>query len=264
MRSVLVTLAFVLLAGAGSSAGAAEPVAAEYVGIASALDDGRELYREQHFVERDASGRGVRVVLYVCPDGRAYARKRVTYSDWAGAPAFELLDARDGWLERVARADGALRVTVRVSADGRERSADISPPEGLVVDAGFDDFVRLKWDRLSAGERVDFAFLVPSRLAVMRFKVKRHMATELDGEAATVIRLSLGAWYGFLLPHIDVTYRDASRRLGRFEGLTNQRQPGGEHLMARIDFPADARKPLTAASLDAAQARVLDGTCDGS
>lgn len=264
MRSVLVTLAFALLAGAGSPAGAAEPVAAEYVGIASALDDGRELYREKHLVDRDASGRGTRVVLYVCPDGRPYARKRVTYTDWAGAPEFELYDARDGWLERVARSGSTLGVTVRERAGGSQRSAEINPPGGLVVDAGFDDFVRLNWDRLAAGERVDFAFLVPSRLAVMRFKVKRHKATELDGEAATVIRLSLGAWYGFLLPHIDVTYRDASRRLGRFEGLTNQRRPGGEHLMARIDFPADARRPLDASAIDAAGARDLDGTCNGS
>lgn len=264
MRIVLVTLASFLLAGAGRSAGAAEPVTAEYVGIASSLDNGAELYREQHFVDRDASGRGTRVVLYVCPDGRPYARKRVTYTDWAGAPEFELFDARDGWMERVARSGSTLGVTVRERADGRERSAEINPPEGLVVDAGFDDFVRLNWDRLAAGERVDFAFLVPSRLAVMRFKVKRHKATELDGEAATVIRLSLGAWYGFLLPHIDVTYRDASRRLGRFEGLTNQRRPGGEHLMARIDFPVDARKPLEPSAIAAAEARDLDGTCDGT
>lgn len=240
---------------------AAEPVAAEYVGIATTLDGGAVLYRERHHVERDADGRGTRVVVYECPDGRPYARKVVRYAGWAGAPDFEMVDARDGWRERVETVGERRRVSVVERAGGRERAVDLSAPEQLVVDAGFDDFVRRHWDRLAAGERVDFAFLVPSRFDVMRFKVKRLGEITVAGEPALVIRLGLGAWYSFLLPHIDVTYRTASRRLARFEGLTNQRTPGGGHVSARIDFPADARRPLAPGSIDAQKALALDGRC---
>lgn len=240
---------------------AAEPVAAGYLGIATALDGRTELYRERHHVERDADGRGTRVVVYECPDGRAYARKTVRYADWAGAPDFEMVDARDGWREQVETIGERRRVSLLERAGGRERAAELPAPEQLVVDAGFDDFVRRHWDRLAAGERVDFAFLVPSRLDVMRFKVKRLGETTVDGEPALVIRLGLGAWYAFLLPHIDVTYRTATRRLARFEGLTNQRTPGGGHVSARIEFPVDARRPLEPGAIDAAQARALDGRC---
>lgn len=240
---------------------AAEPVAAEYVGIATTLDGATELYREHHHVERDADGRGTRVVVYACPDGRPYARKVVRYSDWAGAPDFEMVDARDGWREQVETIGERRRVSLLERAGGRERAAELPAPEQLVVDAGFDDFVRRHWDRLAAGERVDFAFLVPSRLDVMRFKVKRLGETTVDGEPASVIRLGLGAWYSFLLPHIDVTYRNASRRLARFEGLTNQRTPGGGHVSARIEFPVGERRPLAEGAIEAAQSLALDGRC---
>jgi hypothetical protein len=259
MRHVLLVFAVALLAE--SPAAAREAESAEYLGVARSLDGRTELYRERHRVEREASGRGVRVVVYECPDGRPYARKVVRYRDWDGAPDFELLDARDGWRERVETVGERRRVAVRERIDGRERGRELVPPPGLVIDAGFDDFVRGHWDRLAAGERIDFAFLVPSRLEVLRFKVRRQGATTIDGEPATVIRLGLGAWYAFLLPHIDVTYRDATRRLARFEGLTNQRTPGGGHVAARIEFPAAARTALTPGAIDAALAVPLDGRC---
>lgn len=260
MRHLIFAAAVVALP-AVPPATAAEPVAAEYVGIATTLDGANELYREHHHVERDADGRGTRVVVYACPDGRPYARKVVRYTDWAGAPDFEMIDARDGWRERV-ETDGVARlVSVREREGGRERSARLEVPDALVIDAGFDDFVRGQWDRLASGERVDFVFLVPSRLDVMRFKVRRVGETTIDGEPAMVFRLGLGAWYSFLLPHIDVSYRIASRRLARFEGLTNQRTPGGGHVPARIEFPAEARRPLGEGAIEAALSVALDGRC---
>ena len=262
MRAHVLIVTLAALSASGVASATNQPYAYEYFGIASALDGGAELYREHHHVERDAAGRGTRVVLYACPDGRPYARKLVSYAGWEGAPDFEMLDARDGWLERVERDGDVRRVTVREQADSPERVAKLDAPEGLVVDAGFDDFVRANWARLAAGERIDFAFLVPSRLDVMRFKVKRQASATIDGEPATVVRLGLGAWYSFLLPHIDVTYRDASQRLAVFEGLTNQRSPGGSHLMARIDFPAEARRALSSGALEAAKTVPLDGRCE--
>jgi hypothetical protein len=260
MRATNLVLVALLALGAPLAA-AAEAVSVEYLGIATTLDGRVELYRERHRVERDRDGRGTRVVVYECPDGRPYARKVVRYADWAGAPDFDLLDARDGWRERVETVGDRRRVSVRERAGGRERSAELSVPDQLVVDAGFDDFVRLHWDRLVAGERVDFAFLVPSRLEVMRFRVRRQGETTIDGEPALVIRLGLGAWYAFMLPHIDVTYLEAGRRLARFEGLTNQRTPGGGHVSARIDFPSAERRSVAAGALDAVLAAPLDGDC---
>ncbi len=257
--SILVFVAIAALVPSASTAG--EAMSAEYLGFARSIDGRSALYRERHHVERDADGRGIRVVLYECSDGRPYARKLVRYVDRAGAPDFEMLDARDGWDERVETVGDRRRVSVRERFGGRERSVELSVPEQLVVDAGFDDFVRRHWDRLAAGERVDFAFLVPSRLGVMRFKVRRHAETTIDGEPALVIRLALGAWYSFMLPHIDVTYLKATRRLARFEGLTNQRTPGGGHVAARIDFPAESRRPLAPGALATARVVALDGRC---
>lgn len=57
----------------------------------------RLLYREEHVIRRDGDAPVERVVLYRCPDGTAFARKRVDYRASRTAPEFSLIDARDGY-----------------------------------------------------------------------------------------------------------------------------------------------------------------------
>ena len=62
-----------------------------------AADGQRVLYRESHFVR--TQGTPERWVAYRCPDGRAFARKRVLGG--GQAPAFALEDARGAYAEGV-------------------------------------------------------------------------------------------------------------------------------------------------------------------
>ena len=242
---------------------AADSRAETYIGIARSLDGRSELYRERHLLRRDAAGIGTRVVLYSCGEGVPYARKIVRYRDRQGAPDFSMEDARSGNREGAVREGEGLRVYSQAGAQAGERAALLDQLVNLVIDAGFDDFVRLNWDQIQQSQPVRLRFLVPSRQQIMAFTIKRQSASNFEGQPATVIRLRLGAWYGFLLPHIEVTYIDASRRLARFEGLTNKRADGGgKNIEARIDFPADLRQPLASGALEAAQTLTLAASCD--
>lgn len=255
MRSCGLVL-FLLPAVAGAQA-------LQYDGTAYDLDEARVLYRESHFLSRDADGRGERVVLYRCPDGAPFARKRVQYAGDAAAPSFELVDARLGYREGVRATGDAREVFVQESPDDAEERGPLPDAEGLVADAGFDEFVHRHWDALQAGETVRFPFLVPSRLDFYNFKVSKKGDTTLDGTSASVIRLALGSWWAFLLPHIDVAYSNDRRELLQFVGISNVRDEDGDNFKARIEFPRAARQPLADGALQAALSVALVGGCAG-
>lgn len=248
---------------ASGSPGARVPDGRVYHGDAFDVRSGTLLYRESHYLFRDDDGNG-RLVLYRCPDGAPFARKHVYYGEQPQAPVFALRDARLGYREGLRRDALGPEVYVQNGTDEAEKHALIDAVPDMVADAGFDEFVRRYWDVLQRGETMRFPFLVPSRLQVMDFRVRRHRGEGEGAERVSVFRLQPGAWWAFLLPHIDVTYRDRDQRLMRFEGLTNIRDAGGRNLSARIEFdPAFETTALSQADLDEARRHQLASACGG-
>jgi hypothetical protein len=220
--------------------------------IASGLDDGALLYREEHLVRLAGNRTSERLVLYRCLDGSAFARKRVRYGDDPYAPSFLLEDARSGYREGAERTADGLRVAW--SAPGEAESTALVRSGDLVADAGFDEWVRSAWAPLSSGETLSLDFLVPSRLRTYRFDVE-SIAAEDPGLRA--FRLRLGGWFGRLLPSIEVAYDATSLRLVRFEGLSNLRDDAGDAPMkVRIDFP-EPPSAIEPAAFDRALAEPL-------
>jgi hypothetical protein len=211
----------------------AHAVVQRELALASDLDDGAALYREEHLVRLADGGPAERLVLYRCLDGAAFARKRVRYADDPSAPSFQLEDARSGYREGAERSPEGTRVAW--TAPGGAEAAAVLPAGPLVADAGFDEWVRAAWEPLARGDTVSMQFLVPSRLRAYRFEVA---PVDADDPTLRAFRLRLGGWFGWLLPSIEVAYDAASRRLVRFEGLSNLRDDAGEApLKVRIDFP---------------------------
>lgn len=208
-----------------------------FIGYARSLDTGELLYTETHLISHDA-GIERRVVLYRCARGVApFARKELVYDADRSAPAFTFADARSGFIEGLTREAGRLRVFSRGPKDVTTRAAVLAAPGPFVADAGFDEFVRGHWDELARGTALEVPFLVPSRLDTMPFRVRKVRDERIDGEIASVFRLSLAGPLGWFLPDIEVSYRDRDRRLARYRGLTNIRDASGALLEARIEFP---------------------------
>jgi hypothetical protein len=245
------------------SALAAVPDGLVFHGDAFDPRSGEVLYRESHYVFRDEDGPG-RLVLYRCPDGAPFARKHVFYGEQPQAPVFSLRDARLGYREGLRRGELGPEVYVQNGRGEAEKRALLDAVPDLVADAGFDEFVRRYWDVLQRGETLRFPFLVPSRLQVMDFRVRKQGSAGEGAERESVFRLQLGSWWSFVLPHIDVAYRDHDQRLMRFEGLTNIRDLRGRNLSARIEFdPVYETADLSAADLDEARQAELASGCAG-
>lgn len=220
-----------------------------YVGLATDPASGAPLYEEHHYVRED----GERLVLYRCSDGTAFARKHVQAGDDALAPAFWLEDARFGYREGVQREGAKVFAYVQRSAAHALQRSEVGVTAALVIDAGFDEFVRRHWEELQRGRTVPLDFLVPSRRRTYAFGVKRLAAQSVDGEAASVLRLAPSGVLGWFAPAIEVIYRDADRRLLRFTGITNVRANPDDSISARIGFAPSREVALTPADWGSAR-----------
>lgn len=214
---------------------------------------GELLYVEQHLLQLEADTPTQRLVLYRCPDGTAFARKTVDYRQSRQAPEFSFEDVRIGYREGLRRSP---EPELWFADHNRPRRASIDEA-ALVVDAGFDEFVRMHWPALLAGEALRFAFAIPARQRSYGFALRHVGDRVIDNIPAAHLRLQLDGWLGRLLPGVDLYYSHQSRRLLRFEGLSNLRSDSGDgQLRARIDFPAPAR-PASGDEWQAAAAEPL-------
>ena len=85
-------------------------------------------------------------------------------------------------------------------------------------------------------------FAVPSRLSSLPFSLQRSGETVVAGEKAWLFELRLDSWLAVFAPKIQVAYGKASRRLLRFQGLSNLRDDRGvDSLVTRIDFDTPAK-----------------------
>jgi hypothetical protein len=228
---------------------AAAPLAAAATGItfqgaARDVATGKPLYREMHFVSAPGTARETRIVHYQCPGSDAiFARKELDYAPSREMPRFTLTDARLGYVEGLRTlANGRAQVFQVPGARRSERNALLPATKSVVADAGFDEFLKRHWAELERGQSIKFAFLVPSRLHEVEFKISKHGDAVIEGAPATVIRLNLSGFLGWFLPYIDATYRKSDRALMRYQGLTNLRDAAGNNMTALIDFPAAERR----------------------
>lgn len=210
--------------------------AQRYEGLAYGAKGGPLVYREVHWLYRDA-GVPSRLVLYRCPDGRPFARKRMREAPGATAPSFDFVDARSGYREGVRAGATGREIVWQPDARTPLRARPLDVPAGTVIDAGFDAYVRQHWNDIARAPQTVF-FLVPSRFDAIRFRIADGGAATYPGRPARTLRMGLAGLLGLALPDLELTYDAADHRLLRFRGPGTVRDAKGRMQMLRIEFPA--------------------------
>ena len=211
-RILLASLALWLAQGSAASSGPPSELppgkAPDIVGEALDPETGRTLYFEHHYCSEDALSCSV---FYLRPDEQVFATKQLDYEPSLKAPALVFRDYRNDREQSIAQ-----------------------PGDDQVVDAGFDNFVRLQWSDLAGGEEVRFPFRMVGRDDPVKMRANRESQCE-PGRLCLQIRLD--SWLlGSLVDPIQLTYDESSQRLLRFTGISNLKNDQGRSQKVDIRY----------------------------
>jgi len=209
-----------------------------YKGNAYDLDSGELIYIEEHVETYEGDRILSSRVAYRGPSGELLAEKAIDYRDRYWAPNFVLLDHRFNLREGGHWQKDEL-ILMANSESEKVRIPDNAP---VVLDAGFDQFIKSHWNDLLAGERVSFYFGSPSEQGLFKFFIQSEGHAPSDKGMVINLEMRLkNPLLRFLLPPINVSYIQVSGsesiRLLEFQGITNLNKTKTEKYRARIVFP---------------------------
>ena len=209
-RSLHTLVVFAILLVSGVAVAEQQPVP-DVVGSAYDRNTGYFLYSEQHFCGQE---RFECMVEYLDSSGLIFAKKHLDYRQSPLSPSLVMTDFRSG-------------VKLRVPHSGEDN---------LVVDAGFDNFVRSIWDSLDAGDSATFPFLVVGFDKPLKMKAVRRDDRDCKSlELCLEVRLE--SWFlGLIVDPIELHYSRADRRLQHFSGISNIKGEKGETLSVDIHY----------------------------
>lgn len=203
----------------------AQASAAPWVtGTARSATDNNVLYREFHYPAPTLEGLSGSIE-YLGNDNRLIARKNIDYTDSLTAPAVEQLDIRTQTRFFTRYEEGALHAGFQ-RGNNTLQTQTYTSTDDLVVDAGFDPYVRNNWSLLRAGRSVAARFHVPSRLESVRISINpvdRRECAQASGELLCLLVRPAGLLrvVGWFLEPLHLAYDLETRRLLMFKGTSN-------------------------------------------
>jgi hypothetical protein len=194
----------------------AAPVSAEQlpdiIGIARDSTGQTELYQEHYYCEAAASACSV---FYLDPAQQLIASKVIDYQLSLQAPSLLFIDYR-GDRELAVQGPGTI--------------------DDLVIDAGFDNYIRKRWQQLQAGESVFFPFLPADRSQPLAMELTTSDDADCD-QTELCLEVSLDSWWlRALVQPIKLSYSRDNQRLLRFRGISNISDPDGNSQTVDISY----------------------------
>lgn len=216
---------------------------AQIRGVAVNIDNGEVAYSELHHCN---DGSTICRIQYQDAQGQLIIDKYLNYGVDASAPDFMQLDIRNGNFVGSERqgdktvffsakaADSQPDVNRRANSQPKDvKQTIVDTKASLVIDAGFDNFIRQHWQRLTDGDSMNFAFALPSRGSAVSMSIKQlsHkkctalLAVQAEGieqapaECFEIKPKSL--LFSVFLKPIKIAYDSSSQKLLAFKGLTS-------------------------------------------
>ena len=235
-KCVIALSGLLLLATAGPLAAAGKY--GETVGTAYDLESGDLLYRETHCVSPDG---GERQVVYEDANGQLIAQKLLDYSTGRTTPSFVQHNHYSSNSIEVALSQNAVSMAVIDKNDGSLSKAVAEPSKAMpvVIDAGFDGFVREHWEELVSGGSREFQFPFAKRASLVELRIQ-PLACSYDTQTDQCFRLDLANWFlRMLVAPIELGYDAETRQLTRYRGLSNIGDGNGNGLVVDIRYDYD-------------------------
>ena len=201
-------------------------------GVAENID-GKVLY-EEILEQKPGSLGGNLTVKYSTPEGVIFATKSVEYNCNPTTPSFTLLDSITGKVEGVNWNFESVE-----SFQDKKITIIDHPDSQFIIDAGFDNAIKLNWKKLLDGQSVifDYLFARKNQFLKLRFE-KTEVPRDITRESTSTNVFFKVAPNNIILRAISspifVGYDQSSQELRYYIGPTNLPMlVGGEKVIIR-------------------------------
>ncbi|MGJ8688556.1 MAG: hypothetical protein ACSHXZ_03465 [Gammaproteobacteria bacterium] len=193
-------------------------------GNAYDADSDRLLYQEQHYLSTDNPTVSVRVE-YINNAEEVMVLKTLDFSRSLYAPIIEQRDLRRSTNIFTRYTPTGIEVGYQ-NEDKPLRWNSLELSDRLIIDAGFDPYVRRHWAALQAGDAIRGEFLVPARLDTVNISIRAVDAQDCLSQTQTVLCLvvrpagflRLVSWF---VDPLHLAYDTQTQRLLLYKGISN-------------------------------------------
>jgi hypothetical protein len=226
---------FVAILFYGFSSGKADKT---YEGIAKDNKSLKFIYKEIH-EELFEDGRHIRTITsFVCDENNEFAKRELDFRNSFQKPTYRLTDARSGLIEEVTyRGDNQFDIRYRKNAKSKLKEKSIIVPEPAIVDGGFNYFIKNNWDRILSDQQLNFNFLSVAFQDYFSFRIYRMKEKETDQNEIVLKMESQSALLRVLMNPIYISYDSDTRRILKYEGVSNIRDIKGSSYKALLQYP---------------------------
>ena len=206
------------------------------VGEASGLQSGQNLYKEIHC---GAANELASDVYYQSSDGALIAHKTLDYGSGRTTPSFVQTYTSNQEMVKVKLDQGSLLMSM-IAGDGevsnRQYQLSALGETPVVIDAGFDFFIRDNWQKLVSGTIKYFQFPLVSRAQLISLRVKKSLC-QYETNTDQCFALEPSNWlFRMLASPIELGYDSTLMRLSRYRGLSNINDNNGDGLVVDIKY----------------------------
>lgn len=214
-------------------------------GQAFELNSDRKLYQETYCTTEDAHRQ---TVIYRDTAGEVIALKELDYSSGATSPSYVQRNYRSGETTSVEKNGDSLELSIAAGSDetaAKSKTIKINLQADLVIDAGFDNYVRQHWDSLRSGHSNRFQFPLATRSRLLELRL-RGVDCSYQSARDQCFMLEMTNWfYRMLVNPIELGFDSELRRLKRYRGLANIEDEAGDGLAVDIHYRYEGNDALS-------------------
>ncbi|WP_101758980.1 hypothetical protein [Oceanicoccus sp. KOV_DT_Chl] len=226
-----------------SVTGWAQAAVPAVIGEAYDLDGQVMLYRELHYYSGDKLNHRVVYQAQAADTDQLLpqslmAEKIIDYSYGLATPAFTQQSYLFPETIVVEWADAQLAVSYQEGSASSvaTNTKKISVKNPMVIDAGFDHFIREHWQAINSGKAMDFYYLAPTRQSLVELSVVAKACADNQPDFACFEINSANWFIRLILDPIEISYDLETKKLRRFRGLANLSGADGQALKVDIQY----------------------------
>ena len=194
-----------------------------------------DLVYTEEFTDRFIDGKHIETFTsYFDPQHRKIAQRVLDFRKSKFAPDFKTEDLRTGYVEGAEISGDMVKLFNRKDKSSTMEEKVLEIPQPVVIDGGFNQFIKSNWEALENGEVLTFQFAVPARLDYFTLRAQkiavtgREMAIEVEPDKPLL------RW---LASPIVVRYMKDTRRIKTYEGKSNISDEKGNNFVMRLVYP---------------------------